>query len=66
MNYSDSLEEATNQVKALSGTYTQVSESLNGLKDASEMGNVGAAMQQMSTNLGSLNEMYAGQLKQLR
>ncbi len=65
-NYSDSLEEATNQVKALSGTYTQVSESLNGLKDANEMGeSVGAAMQQMSTNLGSLNEMYAGQLKQL-
>jgi gliding motility-associated protein GldL len=65
-NYSDSLEEATNQVKALSGTYTQVSESLNGLKDANEMGeSVGVAMQQMSTNLGSLNEMYAGQLKQL-
>ena len=65
-NYSDSLEEATNHVKSLSGTYTQVSESLNGLKDASEMGEtVGAAMQQMSDNLGSLNEMYTGQLKQL-
>ena len=65
-NYSDSLEEATNHVKSLSGTYTQVSESLNGLKDASEMGEtVGAAMQQMSDNLGSLNEMYSGQLKQL-
>jgi len=65
-DYSDSLSEATNRVKELAGNYAAVSESLTGLKDAGEMGEtVGSAMKQMSDNLTSLNEMYAGQLQQL-
>lgn len=65
-DYSDSLTEASNQVKALAGNYAEVSESLTGLKDAGEMGEtVGASMKAMSDNLTSLNEMYAGQLQQL-
>jgi len=65
-DYSDSLSEATSRVKELAGNYATVSESLTGLKDAGEMGDtVGSAMKQMSDNLTSLNEMYAGQLQQL-
>jgi len=65
-DYSDSLSEATNRVKELAGNYATVSESLTGLTDAGEMGEtVGSAMKQMSDNLTSLNEMYAGQLQQL-
>jgi gliding motility-associated protein GldL len=66
-NYSDSLAEASNHVKELSASYQNVSESLTGLKNAGDMSDtVGAAMQQMSENLTSLNDMYAGQLKQLQ
>lgn len=66
-DYSASLSEASSRVKELAGNYAQVSESLTGLKDAGEMGEtVGSAMKQMSENLGSLNEMYAGQLQQLK
>jgi gliding motility-associated protein GldL len=66
-NYSDSLAEASNHVKELSASYQHVSESLTGLKNAGDMSDtVGAAMQQMSENLTSLNDMYAGQLKQLQ
>ncbi|MDA0913144.1 MAG: gliding motility protein GldL [Bacteroidetes bacterium] len=66
-NYSDSLAEASNHVKELSASYQHVSESLTGLKNAGDMSDtVGAAMQQMSDNLTSLNDMYAGQLKQLQ
>jgi gliding motility-associated protein GldL len=66
-NYSDSLAEASNHVKELSASYQNVSESLTGLKNAGDMSDtVGAAMQQMSDNLTSLNDMYAGQLKQLQ
>lgn len=65
--YSASLHDASAKVSELSQTYAQVSESLTGMKGASEMGDtVGAAMQQMSTNLTSLNEMYASQLEQLK
>jgi len=65
-DYSESLSEASTQVKTLAGNYAQVSESLTGLKDAGEMGEtVGASMKAMSENLSSLNEMYAGQLEQL-
>jgi len=65
--YSASLHDASAKVSELSQTYAQVSESLTGMKGASEMGDtVGAAMQQMSTNLSSLNEMYASQLEQLK
>ncbi len=65
-DYSDSLSEASDKVKQLAGSYEQASESLTGLKDAGEMSEtVGAAMKQMTNNLGSLNEMYADQLKQL-
>lgn len=65
--YSATLQEASSKVSDLSNTYAQVSESLTGLKGASEMGDtVGAAMQQMSENLSSLNEMYSAQLDQLQ
>lgn len=65
-DYSDSLSEASSRVKELAGNYAKVSESLTGLKEAGEMGDtVGSAMKQMSDNLTSLNEMYAGQLQQL-
>lgn len=65
--YSSSLQDASAKVNELSATYTQVSESLTGLKGASEIGDtVGAAMQQMSSNLSSLNDMYATQLEQLK
>lgn len=65
--YSSSLQEASAKVSELSDTYNQVSESLTGLKDASDMSDtVGAAMQQMSSNLNSLNDMYSTQLDQLQ
>jgi len=45
----------------------QVSESLTGLANASSMGpTVGAAMNQMSDNLNSLNQMYSAQMQQLK
>lgn len=66
-DYGDSLSEASTRVKELAQNYAQVSESLTGLKDAGEMGEtVGTAMQQMSSNLTSLNEMYSTQLEQLK
>lgn len=65
--YSATLQEASSKVSDLSNTYAQVSESLTGLRDASEIGDtVGAAMQQMSSNLASLNDMYSAQLDQLQ
>lgn len=64
--YSDALNAAAESVNELTGNYNQVSESLTGLKNAGDMSDtVGAAMQTMSENLGSLNDMYSAQLEQL-
>jgi gliding motility-associated protein GldL len=65
-DYSAALTKASNQVSNLSDTYAQVSESLTGLVGASEAGNtVGKHMEQMTTNLSALNDMYQSQLEQL-
>jgi len=65
--YSASLQSASAKVGELTQTYVQVSESLTGLANASSMGpTVGAAMNQMSDNLNSLNQMYSAQMQQLQ
>lgn len=65
--YSASLQSASAKVGELTQTYVQVSESLTGLANASSMGpTVGAAMNQMSDNLNSLNQMYSAQMQQLK
>jgi gliding motility-associated protein GldL len=65
--YSASLQSASAKVGELTQTYVQVSESLTGLANASAMGpTVGAAMNQMSDNLNSLNQMYSAQMQQLK
>ena len=65
-DYSSALQKATGQVSGLSETYAQVSESLTGLVGASEAGStLGQHMEQMTTNLSALNDMYQSQLAQL-
>ena len=65
-DYSSALQKATGQVSGLSETYAQVSESLTGLLGASEAGStLGQHMEQMTTNLSALNDMYQSQLAQL-
>jgi gliding motility-associated protein GldL len=65
-DYSAALQKATGQVTDLSDTYAQVSQSLTGLVGAADAGNtVGKHMEQMTTNLSALNEMYQSQLAQL-
>jgi len=54
-------------VSQLADNYAKVSESLTGLEQAGEMSaTVGSAMQQMTENLTSLNDMYGAQLDQLK
>jgi gliding motility-associated protein GldL len=65
-DYGDALNKASQKVEQLADNYSQVSESLTGLKDAQALGDtVGSAMQQMNDNLTSLNDMYSSQLEQL-
>ncbi len=62
-NYVASLEEASGQVKSLSGTYEKASESILGLTAGSEDNSFGEQMQKVSTNLAALNSVYELQLK---
>lgn len=63
-NYVASLEEASGQVKSLSGTYEKASESILGLTAGTEDGaSFGEQMQKVSTNLAALNSVYELQLK---
>ena len=63
-NYVSSLEEASGQVKKLSGTYEQASESILGLTAGTEDGaSFGEQIQKVSTNLSALNSVYELQLK---
>lgn len=65
-DYGDALTAASTRVTELADNYSQVSESLTGLKDAQALGDsVGGAMQKMTENLTSLNDMYSTQLEQL-
>jgi gliding motility-associated protein GldL len=65
--YSASLQSASAKVGELTQTYVAVSESLTGLANASSMGpTVGAAMNQISTNLNALNDLYSTQVEQLK
>jgi gliding motility-associated protein GldL len=65
--YSASLQSASAKVGELTQTYVAVSESLTGLANASSMGpTVGAAMNQISTNLNALNDLYSTQVQQLK
>tara|TARA_B110000503_G_scaffold135913_1_gene217327 strand:- start:16213 stop:16971 length:759 start_codon:yes stop_codon:yes gene_type:complete len=65
-DYGDALTAASARVTELADNYSQVSESLTGLKDAQALGDsVGGAMQKMTENLTSLNDMYSTQLEQL-
>jgi hypothetical protein len=66
-DYGNALNSATTNVSQLADDYTKVSESLTGLEAAGEMSStVGSAMQQMTENLTSLNDMYGAQLEQLK
>ncbi|MFK8036996.1 MAG: gliding motility protein GldL [Crocinitomicaceae bacterium] len=63
-NYVASLEEASGQVKSLSGTYEKASESILGMTAGAEDGeSFGEQMQKVSTNLSALNSVYELQLK---
>ncbi|MFK8044540.1 MAG: gliding motility protein GldL [Crocinitomicaceae bacterium] len=63
-NYVASLEEASGQVKQLSGTYEKASESILGMTAGAEDGeSFGEQMQKVSTNLSALNQVYELQLK---
>ena len=63
-NYVASLEEASGQVKQLSGTYEKASESILGMTAGAEGGeSFGEQMQKVSTNLSALNSVYELQLK---
>ena len=65
--YSDSLVKASNRVDELSSTYEEVSEGLTGLVKASAEGaSTGPGLAKMNENLNSLNDMYEGQLAQMR
>ena len=65
--YSDSLVKASNRVDELSSTYEEVSEGLTGLVKASAEGaSTGEGIAKMNENLNSLNDMYEGQLAQMR
>jgi len=65
--YSASLQSASAKVGELTQTYVAVSESLTGLANASSRGpTVGAAMNQISTNLNALNDLYSTQVQQLK
>jgi gliding motility-associated protein GldL len=66
-DYGTALNSATTNVSQLADNYAKVSESLTGLEQAGEMSaTVGSAMQQMTENLTSLNDMYGAQLDQLK
>ena len=66
-DFSDSLVKASNRVDSLSSTYEEVSEGLTGLVRASAEGAAtGAGLAKMNDNLNSLNDMYEGQLAQMR
>ncbi len=63
-NYVASLEEASGQVKQLSGTYERASESILGMTAGAEGGeSFGEQMQKVSSNLSALNSVYELQLK---
>jgi gliding motility-associated protein GldL len=65
--YVDSLKGATGRVSELSDAYATASESLVGLTSGAEAGKTaGESLQQMSTNLTALNEMYELQLRTSR
>lgn len=63
--YTESLEQASSQVRSLSDRYEKVSESLLGITSSAEQEthSVGEQLQQVSTNLSSLNNVYELQLK---
>jgi gliding motility-associated protein GldL len=66
-DYGNALNSATTNVSQLADDYSKVSESLTGLEAAGEMSStVGSAMQQMTENLTSLNDMYGAQLEQMK
>ena len=66
-DFSDSLVKASNRVDSLSSTYEEVSEGLTGLVRASAEGAAtGTGLAKMNDNLNSLNDMYEGQLAQMR
>ena len=63
-SYVASLEGASKQVQGLSQSYEAASESLLGLKNASDEGvNIGEQLQKVSSNLSALNNVYELQLK---
>jgi gliding motility-associated protein GldL len=63
-SYVSSLESASEQVKGLSNTYEQASESLLGLTSSADEGaSFGEQLQKVSTNLAALNNVYELQLK---
>lgn len=63
-SYVASLEGASKQVQGLSLSYEAASESLLGLKNASDEGvNIGEQLQKVSSNLSALNNVYELQLK---
>jgi len=65
--YVDSLKGATGKVSELSTAYESASESLVGLTAGAEAGkSAGESLEQMSTNLTNLNEMYELQLRSSR
>lgn len=65
--YVDSLKGATGKVSELSDAYSTASESLVGLTAGAEAGkSAGESLEQMSTNLNALNEMYELQLRTSR
>lgn len=64
--YSTSLRGASEKVSQLATTYQEASESLTGLSDGQAHGqSAGAALQKMTENLSSLNNMYELQLQEL-
>lgn len=65
--YVDSLKGATGRVSELSDAYASASESLVGLTAGAEAGkSAGESLEQMSSNLTALNEMYELQLRTSR
>lgn len=64
--YTSSLRGAGEKVNELASTYEEASRSLTGLSAGQEYGDAaGAALQRMSGNLSSLNNMYELQLQEL-
>ena len=64
--YTSSLRGAGEKVSELATTYEEASRSLTGLTSGQEYGNAaGEALQRMSGNLASLNNMYELQLQEL-